>query len=314
MYFGCHYLQDNSANVYAIDRFNGQERWLYKCLYLLSYVPTNVFVAKGRLYFGCSDGNVHAINTTTGQAAWVHEVFVSHAEADAIVLSSGFSGSLDYDLEHDVVFVSTMRNYTVALDARTGREIWRFTVKLASPTGLSEYICTRQASKLLSSICLLCLLDKCTHIQHGIMDSLAHTILALPCCLDIPMQCTHPLQRGLWCANSVKLHQGLLLTIHNYVTGDVNPTTAAMYDLKTAVFGVNASTGKEVWMRPLQPLVSTVSDLALVRSGGHTLLVLSDMDGGLQVRWAWLLPLLHSADGIQVWQSLNVTGCLYEHS
>lgn len=91
-------------------------------------------------------------------------------------------------------------------------------------------------------------------------------------------------QRGLFSSNSVKLVGGLLITIHYAVTEDTEAALYESYDIKTVVYALNASSGAEVWSRPLQGLVQAVSDLVLVPAGETTQLLLTDIDGGLQVR------------------------------
>lgn len=121
-------LQDNAANVYSIDRFSGAERWAYRGVFSGGYMPTNVYIAGGRVFVGCADGNVHALNATTGTRLWVHEIFESMQDLTTFMGSAGYQGSLDYDHEKGMVFVGTMKNYTVALNASSGEVMWRFTV------------------------------------------------------------------------------------------------------------------------------------------------------------------------------------------
>lgn len=122
--------QDNSANVYGIDRYSGAERWAYKCLYSASFMPSNVYTARGRVFVGCSDGNVHAINGTSGERLWVHRLFPTIEDLATETSIGGFQGSLDYDHERGIVYIGTLLNYTVALDASNGDVIWRFTVRV----------------------------------------------------------------------------------------------------------------------------------------------------------------------------------------
>lgn len=112
-----------------MDRYSGVERWIFDSKVRDTFSPSNTLVRRGRVLYGGSDTSIHALNATTGQELWIHRLFAGFEELATFSGSFGYSGSLDYDPVHDVVFVGTMKNYTVALDATTGREIWRFTVR-----------------------------------------------------------------------------------------------------------------------------------------------------------------------------------------
>ena len=125
-------LQDNQAYLYAMDRYTGAERWVYQCLFSASQQPTNVFVARGRVFFGCADGNVHAVNATDGSRLWVQADFKS-AQDWSMSNVPGFYGSLDYDYTHDILYAGACLNYTAAFDAATGKILWRYRVRAHCP-------------------------------------------------------------------------------------------------------------------------------------------------------------------------------------
>jgi outer membrane protein assembly factor BamB len=69
-------------------------------------------VAEGVVYFGSGDGNVYALDATTGDLRWKFKT------GDVVHASPAFSNG--------VVFVGSWDSYFYAVDAKTGKERWRF--------------------------------------------------------------------------------------------------------------------------------------------------------------------------------------------
>lgn len=124
---------DNSANVYAVDRVTGREKWTYVCKLAgvsITFGPTGVLVADGRAMLACADGNIHAINATTGQRLWVYVNFRTKDEVNLGELQ--YYGDLAY-APADVaagtpplLYVASMKNKTLALNAITGAVVWQY--------------------------------------------------------------------------------------------------------------------------------------------------------------------------------------------
>lgn len=96
-------------------------------------LPSNkgVAVAEGLVYVGLADGHTIALDAATGKKAWSHQVGDEHARKGQAV-----AGAPTY--ANGVVYVGLgngdfgLRGRVVALDAKTGSELWHFFV-IASP-------------------------------------------------------------------------------------------------------------------------------------------------------------------------------------
>jgi outer membrane protein assembly factor BamB len=69
-------------------------------------------VADGTVYFGSGDGNLYALDATTGDLRWKFKA------GDVIHASPAFANG--------VVFVGSFDSYFYAVDAKSGKEKWRF--------------------------------------------------------------------------------------------------------------------------------------------------------------------------------------------
>jgi outer membrane protein assembly factor BamB len=143
------------GNIYCLDKNNGRERWRFKtakavmgcpiikndtvyiggsdgCFRALklsdgaliwqykdlkSYVETRAVVANGKVYFGVWDANFYALSTVDGSLAWKWNNGQQRSHfSPAAVLPV---------LSHGKVFITAPDRYWTALDAETGKEIWR---------------------------------------------------------------------------------------------------------------------------------------------------------------------------------------------
>lgn len=112
--------------VYAVNINTGQIAWRYRPTPASSPAREGVAVSEGLVFVGLSDANLIALREKTGELVWktylgdpVHEpaAFPSGAPlyADGLV-SIGLNADFGY------------RGQVVAVDAKTGREAWRFFV------------------------------------------------------------------------------------------------------------------------------------------------------------------------------------------
>lgn len=95
--------------------------WMVRGRQLLEFPPV---VAYGRLYVGTSSGRFLAVDAETGKIAWEKElghcIAASPAVADGVVYQPLMNALPCRDPDRSAP------GYLVALDAETGRELWRF--------------------------------------------------------------------------------------------------------------------------------------------------------------------------------------------
>ncbi len=130
---GVAYFESYDSSFYAVDVANGALKWKFEtkgekrfsAAHIHGMLPasepvpdpfdfylSSPVVANGAVYFGSGDGNVYALDSSTGSLKWKFQtgdvVHASPAVADGLV----FIGSWD--------------TYFYALDANTGTEKWKF--------------------------------------------------------------------------------------------------------------------------------------------------------------------------------------------
>ncbi len=130
---GLVYFGSYDGNFYAVDTATGKLRWKfanagerrYAATHLHGSIPAaeampdpfDVYLSSpaiwnGAVYFGSGDGNVYALDATTGALKWKFQTGdVVHA-SPAIADGKLYIGSWD--------------SYFYALDAASGKELWRF--------------------------------------------------------------------------------------------------------------------------------------------------------------------------------------------
>jgi outer membrane protein assembly factor BamB len=110
--------------LHAFDIASGRELWRVDLGRTLGasdyweYYVSSPILADGRLYVGSGDGKLYAIDPATGRIAWASDVGARIRTTPAI------SGAF--------VAVGTMSGHVVALDRRSGGELWRFATKGAA--------------------------------------------------------------------------------------------------------------------------------------------------------------------------------------
>lgn len=130
---GVVYFSSYDGNFYSVDAATGKLRWKFRNAGERRYVATHLHgslpagetmpdpfdvylssptVWSGALYFGSGDGNIYALDATSGTLKWKFQTGdVVHA-SPAI-----FDGKL---------YIGSWDSYFYALDAATGKELWRF--------------------------------------------------------------------------------------------------------------------------------------------------------------------------------------------
>jgi len=118
------YVGSTDGNLYALNVATGEERWRVS---VGSPVSSSPVVAHGLVIFGSRDGAFHAVRASTGAPEWRFDT------GDLVPWVWGFEGWDIYTssavLADSVVVFGAGDGFVYALEATTGRELWRF------PTG-----------------------------------------------------------------------------------------------------------------------------------------------------------------------------------
>ncbi len=130
---GVVYFLSYDGNFYALDASSGQVKWKFKTEGEKHYAGTHLHylqpanesmpdpwdfylsspsVSDGFVYFGSSDGNVYALDASSGALRWKFKT-------DDVVHSSPA-------LADGVLYIGSWDTYLYALDAASGKEKWRF--------------------------------------------------------------------------------------------------------------------------------------------------------------------------------------------
>lgn len=109
---GVVYVGSKSPCVYALDAQSGQKRWCFSYPSEIAWVESSAAVANGTVYVGSSDWmRLNALDAVTGQLKWYFSTkgdpWCSPAVAEG------------------VVYIGATGGYFYAVDAETGRELWR---------------------------------------------------------------------------------------------------------------------------------------------------------------------------------------------
>jgi len=101
--------------IYAINAATGEELWSHKVGYSC-YVATPA-VANGVVYVGCGDGDVVALNASTGTLLW--------SQTDPVLAP--------LSVANGVVYVSERTGSVNALNASTGDQLWNYYIGPSGP-------------------------------------------------------------------------------------------------------------------------------------------------------------------------------------
>lgn len=115
------YFGTDNGYVYALAKQDGSERWKFKVGLRAKgqYAISDLFCVNSVLYFASKNGNVFALDATTGKVVWVY------SNADWCTSSVAIS------LGKKCLYVGinagwfNKRNFLVALDMENGAEVWR---------------------------------------------------------------------------------------------------------------------------------------------------------------------------------------------
>ena len=93
--------------------------WSYSMRDNSRWVPTPI-VANGLMYVSEGSGRVVAFNVVSGDVAWIHQ----RSYPDDIAISQAFPRHRGVSVYEDKIYWGTADSHLVALDARTGQQLW----------------------------------------------------------------------------------------------------------------------------------------------------------------------------------------------
>ena len=126
---GITYIGGGDGRMFAIDIKTGKVKWSFD--ELKNYVLTRPLVYNDKLYFGCWDTYMYALNLADGSLAWKWNNGNGNPKlSPASVWPVAANGKL---------FITAPDRYFTCLDAETGEQIWRTKeYKVRETVGLSE--------------------------------------------------------------------------------------------------------------------------------------------------------------------------------
>ncbi|MDQ3021340.1 MAG: PQQ-binding-like beta-propeller repeat protein [Bacteroidota bacterium] len=127
------YFGSGDNNLYCLNLRTGSEIWSYKTG---GEVFSSPLLFKGNVYFGSYDGNFYALDEDDGKVNWIFTTagekrFSAPGIHGAEPKDSVFQDSFDLllsspTIEDNKIYFTTGSVYCYALDASTGKEIWKF--------------------------------------------------------------------------------------------------------------------------------------------------------------------------------------------
>ena len=126
---GIAYIGGGDGRMFAIDIKTGKVKWTFD--ELKNYVLTRPLIYNDKLYFGCWDTYMYALNLADGSLAWKWNNGNGNPKlSPASVWPVAANGKL---------FITAPDRYFTCLDAETGEQIWRTKeYKVRETVGLSE--------------------------------------------------------------------------------------------------------------------------------------------------------------------------------
>jgi outer membrane protein assembly factor BamB len=106
------YLAGYNGKVYAFVSESGALRWVYPREGNLNPIAAGVAVSQGRVYFGCADGGIYALDAATGDKLWSFE------SGDKIWSTPAVDG--------DTLYIGSFDKKLYALNTSDGTKRWEF--------------------------------------------------------------------------------------------------------------------------------------------------------------------------------------------
>jgi quinohemoprotein ethanol dehydrogenase len=124
------------SHVYAINPKTGDVIWAHKTEIAPSFQFKGTTVAEGKVFYGTADAHIVALDAKTGNELWSHLIgdnmpIRADSPAAALTLTGQYvSGAPTYADGKVITGLSNgdfgVRGRVVALDAKTGNEVWTF--------------------------------------------------------------------------------------------------------------------------------------------------------------------------------------------
>ena len=126
---GVAYIGGGDGRMFAIDIHTGKIKWTFD--QLKNYVLTRPLIYRDKLYFGCWDTYLYALNLADGSLAWKWNNGKTNPKlSPASVWPVAADGK---------IFITAPDRYFTCLDAETGATIWRIKeYKVRETVGISE--------------------------------------------------------------------------------------------------------------------------------------------------------------------------------
>jgi quinohemoprotein ethanol dehydrogenase len=124
------------SHVYAINPKTGEQIWAHKTEIAPSFQFKGITLAEGKVFYGTADAHIVALDAKTGNELWSHLIgdnmpIRADSPAAALTLTGQYvSGAPTYADGKVITGLSNgdfgVRGRVVALDAKTGNEVWTF--------------------------------------------------------------------------------------------------------------------------------------------------------------------------------------------
>ncbi len=121
------YIAGYNGKVYAYNTSNLAVRWVYPREGNLSSIVGGVVVANGKVFFGCTDGKVYALDAEYGDYLWE-----SAATGDKIwgtptfLEQTVYNGSTGETVNQDTLFIGSFDNKVYAMNPGDGTVKWEY--------------------------------------------------------------------------------------------------------------------------------------------------------------------------------------------
>ncbi len=146
------YIGGYNGKIYAFTTSSLATRWVYPREGNLEPIVGGLVVSQGKIYFGCSDSKVYALDAATGDKLWEFEtgdkIWATPAISDGILFIGSFDnklyalnaadGSLKWAFEtggaiistplvyNSLVYIGSFDRYLYAVNAVDGNLRWKF--------------------------------------------------------------------------------------------------------------------------------------------------------------------------------------------
>jgi outer membrane protein assembly factor BamB len=121
--YGRVYIGNTDGTVYAYGAGSGRLLWASRAG---SYVYTGAAVWKRTVYVGSYDGNVYAFDAATGARKWRRPLPAAIHGAPTIMAGHIYFSTCGTCGSRGSRYAKRGPSHTFALNARTGRVVWRF--------------------------------------------------------------------------------------------------------------------------------------------------------------------------------------------